>query len=105
MALLVMLFAEPALYFQASAPTLMAVLALAALSTSIAYLIFFRIIARAGPSFVVLVTMLVPVSAIALGTLFLGEKLEFYEIAGALMIGLALVVIDGRVLKLVGFKG
>jgi drug/metabolite transporter (DMT)-like permease len=47
----------------------------------------------------------VPVSAIALGTLFLGEKLEFYEIAGALMIGLALVVIDGRVLKLVGFKG
>jgi drug/metabolite transporter (DMT)-like permease len=104
MAVIVLLTSNVTLYAQISTKTCIALLALAAMSTSLAYLLFFRIIARAGPSFVSLVTMLVPVSAIALGTVFLGEKLSTHEIIGALVIGLSLMVIDGRALKYAGLK-
>ncbi len=45
-------------------------------------------------------TLLVPVTAILLGWLVLGEQISLREIAGALVIGSALLLIDGRVLKL-----
>jgi drug/metabolite transporter (DMT)-like permease len=102
MAVIVLPTQDLALYAQASLKTWAALIALAALATSLAYLLFFRIIARAGPSFVSLVTMLVPVSAIALGYLFLDETLSNNEIIGTLIIGLSLVLIDGRALRYIG---
>ena len=48
-----------------------------------------------------LVTLLIPVTAILLGYLVLGESVSLREMAGALVIGSALLLIDGRVLKLV----
>jgi drug/metabolite transporter (DMT)-like permease len=45
-----------------------------------------------------LVTLLIPVTAILLGYLVLGEPISLREIAGALMIGSALLLIDGRIL-------
>ncbi len=95
-------FSTPALYLSAPWHVLLALLASAAIATALAYLLFFWLINRAGPSFVTLVTMLVPVSAIILGALFLGEKLTFNEIAGAVIIGSALVIIDGRALEKLG---
>jgi drug/metabolite transporter (DMT)-like permease len=77
---------------------------LAALSTSAAYLLFFNIIERAGPAFVSLVTMIIPVSAILMGYAFLGEQLTLNEVAGATVIGFALLIIDGRLLTLFGVK-
>ncbi len=102
MGILAFSFSEPSLYFKASAITWEALFSIAAFSTAIAYLIFFRIIERAGPSFVSLVTMLVPLSAIILGMAVLGESLSANELAGAIIILLALVIIDGRVLKKFG---
>lgn len=102
MAVIVLLFAEPAQYAAASGKTWISLILLAAVSTSIAYLLFFRIIARAGPSFVSLVTMIIPVSAILMGYLLLGERLTINEVLGAFIIGLALVIIDGRMLRYVG---
>lgn len=96
MAVIVMLFAEPARYATASTQTWIALALLAALSTSCAYLLFFRIIQRTGPAFVSLVTMVIPISAIALGYIFLGERLDVHEFIGAGIIGLALLIIDGR---------
>ncbi len=104
MVVVVALFAEPSQYAQASQQTWVALVLLAVLSTAIAYLIFFRIIARSGPSFVSLVTMIVPVSAILLGYLVLGERLTWHEIVGAMIIGFALLIIDGRALKWIGLK-
>jgi drug/metabolite transporter (DMT)-like permease len=78
------------------AATVAAVLGLAAFSTALAYIVFFRISASAGPSNVMLVTLLIPVSATALGVLVLGERLAPHQVAGALVIASALVVIDGR---------
>lgn len=102
MAVVVLIFADPTQYADASPKTWAALLGIAAISTSLAYLIFFNIIERAGPSFVTLVTMLVPISAILLGYLFLDESLSVRDIIGALVIGSALVIIDGRVLKWLG---
>jgi drug/metabolite transporter (DMT)-like permease len=76
-----------------------ALLGLAALSTSLAYIVFFKIIARSGASNVMLVTLLIPVTAILLGVLVLGEPLTINVIAGAVVIGISLVVIDGRVVS------
>ena len=102
MAALAFSFSEPALYAKVSFATWQALIALAVLSSAVAYLIFFRIIAKAGPSFVALVTMLVPLSAIVLGILVLGESLSLHEALGALIIISALAIIDGRVLRKFG---
>ena len=69
---------------------------LGVLSTGIAYVIFFRILARNGATNISLVTFLVPASAILLGALFLGEALEPREFLGFGVIALGLAAIDGR---------
>jgi len=79
--------------------TWLAVIGLAALSTALAYIVFFQILRRSGATNVMLVTLLVPVTAILLGWLVLGEQISPREIAGALVIGSALLLIDGRALK------
>ncbi|MET3906813.1 drug/metabolite transporter (DMT)-like permease [Bradyrhizobium sp. S3.3.6] len=80
--------------------TWLAVLGLAALSTALAYIVFFQIIRRSGASNVMLVTLLIPVTAILLGWLVLGEPISMREIAGAVVIGSALIVIDGRAVRM-----
>ena len=91
-------FDQPATLLDASAYTWAALLGLAVLATALAYIVFFRIIARSGAANVLLVTMLIPVSAILMGHFVLGEELRLREIIGALIIGGALVIIDGRAL-------
>lgn len=100
MTLLAFSFSDPTQLVTASWHAWAALLGLALLATSLAYIIFFRIVARAGAANVLLVTMMIPVSAIALGVSVLGERLEAREIAGAIVIILALLLIDGRVLQL-----
>ncbi|MBR0775434.1 DMT family transporter [Bradyrhizobium diazoefficiens] len=80
--------------------TWLAVLGLAGLSTALAYIVFFQILRRSGATNVMLVTLLIPVTAILLGSLVLGEPISLREIAGAIIIASALLVIDGRVLNL-----
>ncbi len=75
-----------------------ALVALALFSTALAYAIFFRLLASAGTTNISLVTLLIPVSAILLGTFILGEHLSVTQFAGMALIGLGLVAIDGRVL-------
>lgn len=80
---------------------IIALIAMAVLSTALAYVIFFRILTRAGAMNILLVGFLVPVSAVLLGNLLLGEDLEFQDLAGMLLIGIGLVVIDGRLINVV----
>lgn len=96
----IVLFAYgPAALFVGSAPVWAAVLALALVSTAFAYILYFSIIASAGATNASLVTLLVPVSAILLGALFLSERLEAFELAGMALILLGLLVIDGRIFR------
>lgn len=79
---------------------LVAILALAVLSTVLAYLIFFRLLANAGAVNLALVTFLIPVSAIGLAVLVLGETLALRHGLGMGLIGLGLAVIDGRLARI-----
>lgn len=80
-----------------STTVLVALVLLGAVSTGIAYLLFFRILERAGATNVSLVTFLIPVSAILLGVLLLDEHLEVHQIIGMAAIAVGLTAIDGRV--------
>lgn len=83
---------------------LLAVGAMAALSTALAYLIYFRLLASAGATNLSLVTFLIPVSAAALGALVLGEVLLPRHLAGFALIAAGLIAMDGRMLKWVRKK-
>jgi drug/metabolite transporter (DMT)-like permease len=77
-----------------------AIVALALLCTAFGYVMYFRLIDSAGATNALLVTLLVPPTAILLGSLFLGEQLAPQDFAGLLLIGLGLAAIDGRLLTI-----
>lgn len=73
-----------------------AMIGLALLSTALAYALFFRILAGAGAVNLSLVTFLIPISAILMGVVVLGETLHATDFLGMALIGCGLVAIDGR---------
>ena len=77
-----------------------ALFGLAFLATALAYVIFFRVLATAGATNLMLVTFLIPVSAILLGALVLGEVLAAKHFAGMALIAVGLAAIDGRVVRM-----
>lgn len=79
-----------------SATTIAALAGLALLATSLGYVIYFRILATAGATNLALVTFLIPVSAILLGTTFLDEVLLPKHLMGMALIGLGMAAVDGR---------
>ncbi|MEM6709477.1 MAG: DMT family transporter [Pseudomonadota bacterium] len=79
-----------------SEATVGAIGALSIASTALAYLLFFRLLAEAGATNTVLVTLLVPVSATALGVVFLAEPLIEYQLVGVTIVAFGLSLIDGR---------
>jgi drug/metabolite transporter (DMT)-like permease len=83
-----------------SATIWLALAGLALLSTALGYVLYFRVLADAGATNLLLVTFLIPLTAILLGAAFLGERLEPRHFAGMALIGVGLAVIDGRLLRL-----
>jgi drug/metabolite transporter (DMT)-like permease len=79
-----------------SATAVGAVLAIAILTTAVAYLLFFAVLKSAGATNASLVTYLVPVSAILLGTVFLGERLGPADYAGMVLIIGGIALAQGR---------
>ncbi len=73
-----------------------AISALALVCTAFAYVLYFRLIDRAGATNALLVTLLVPPTAILLGALFLGEQLAPQDMIGLVLIAFGLAAIDGR---------
>ncbi|BBE74096.1 DMT family transporter [Oharaeibacter diazotrophicus] len=92
---LALIFEDPLALPMPGPDVVAAVLFLALAATALAYVIFFRILTLAGSN-VMLVTFLVPVSAILLGVAVLGERLEPRHWAGMLLIMAGLAAIDGR---------
>jgi drug/metabolite transporter (DMT)-like permease len=96
---LALVFEHPLSLAMPSLAAWQAVLGLALISTALAYVIFFRILATAGATNLLLVTFLIPVSAIFLGSMFLGEQLEPKHFFGMVCIAAGLACIDGRLLR------
>jgi drug/metabolite transporter (DMT)-like permease len=76
-----------------------AILGIAAFSTALGYVLYFRILATAGATNLLLVTFLIPVSAVVLGVLVLGEQLSSRHLLGMALIGVGLAAIDGRLIR------
>ncbi len=85
--------------------TITALLVLSVVSTAIAYILYFRLLASAGATNTVLVTFLIPANAVLLGATFLGEPFELHHLAGLLIILMGLALVDGRVLRLRAASG
>jgi drug/metabolite transporter (DMT)-like permease len=79
-----------------SHPVIFSLLALGVFSTALAYFLYFRILTASGATNAALVTFLIPVSALALGVLFLGESVGGPQLFGMVLIALGLSLIDGR---------
>ena len=80
------------------------VLMLGVVSTAFAYILFFAILQSAGATNISLVTLLVPVTAILLGALVLGERLGASDLVGMGLIALGLSAIDGRLWRGLGLR-
>ncbi len=78
----------------------LAIASLGALGTGVAYLIYFRLIVGFGAVYATTVTYLVPVVAVALGVVFRGESLHWYDIAGAALVLLGVAVSQGVIRRL-----
>lgn len=76
-----------------------ALLGLASLSTALAYVLYFAILARAGAANLMLVTLLIPPFAIALGAAFLGERIGPEAWLGFAIIALGFAMNDGRLFR------
>jgi drug/metabolite transporter (DMT)-like permease len=81
-----------------SAISLAGIAALGLLSTSIAYLLYFKLLARVGATNLLLVTFLLPIVALILGEMFLGEHVHTIDLLGLALIMDGLAAIDGRLL-------
>jgi drug/metabolite transporter (DMT)-like permease len=68
------------------APAWLALLAVGVVCTGVAYILFFRLIANAGPPRALAVTFLVPVFAVAYGVLLLGEHVTPWMLVCAVVI-------------------
>jgi len=77
-----------------------AVASAAVFCTALGYALYFRILAAAGATNLLLVTLLMPVGAVLLGIGILGEQIRTGEFVGMVLIGLGLMAIDGRLLAL-----
>ncbi|MCG8492205.1 MAG: DMT family transporter, partial [Sneathiellales bacterium] len=101
---MVLLIDKPwSFYSVVSLETVAAIIALALFSTAVAYILYFQLIKSAGATNASLVTLIIPASAILLGSSFLGEKITLEALIGMAAIGLGLLIIDGRIFMI--FKG
>jgi drug/metabolite transporter (DMT)-like permease len=82
-----------------SLPVWGALLALALLTTALGFWLYFRLLSAAGATHVMLVTLLIPVTALLLGSLVLDEPVTASALAGMALIGAGLLAIDGRLLR------
>jgi len=93
-----LLWAEPWHLPVPSATALLCVLGLGLLCTAIAYRLYFRILALAGATNLLLVTLLLPPATMGLQVLLLGRPVGWPELSGFAVIALGLAAIDGRAL-------
>ncbi len=99
MAPIVFFLYSPEQIVTSSIPIWTAILVLAVFTTAFAFILYFNLIASAGATNASLVTLLVPLSAIMLGAVFLGERLKPFELFGMILIMTSLVIMDGRLLR------
>jgi drug/metabolite transporter (DMT)-like permease len=74
------------------------------IATAFAYLLYYRLLGMVGSGNLMICTLLVAPVAIVLGAIVLHEQLEPRAYAGFVILGAGLLVLDGRILRLVSKK-
>ena len=92
----IVIFDQPWQGASVGASTWLALLGLGVISTAVAYIVYFRLLRSVGATNLLLVTLLIPISALSLGVLFLDEPLELRQLAGMTVIGFGLLIARGR---------
>lgn len=105
MAPVVLLFAPPWALPMPGWGSLASLATLAFVCTAIPYVLYFRLLARAGATNVVLVTILSPPGAMLFGATILGETLSASQLAGFALVAFGVAVIDGRPLAWLRRRG
>ena len=90
---------QPWALMNPSAQTWASIVALAVLSTALAYILYFQVLSRAGATNILLVTFLIPMTSIVLGGLILKEQLDWVHVKGMALIAMGLILIDGRLMR------
>lgn len=81
---------------KATPSVVLALLALGALGTGIAYLLFYGLIGEIGATSTSTVTYVIPLVAVALGVIALGEHIGWNDFAGAAVVVAGIGVAEGR---------
>ncbi len=100
----VALVAEGVPSFDLSVEVWASLLAVALMSTAVAYLLYFEILVRAGSANLMLVTLMIPPIAVSLSYTFLDERLGNEALYGFVLIAIGLAITDGRLLNRLGGK-
>jgi drug/metabolite transporter (DMT)-like permease len=74
-------------------------IAFAVINTALAYVVYYRMLADTGVTYISLVTFLIPVVALLLGAAILNEEVAVRGLLGMAIIGLGLAAIDGRLIR------
>lgn len=67
--------------------------------TSAAFIVFYWVLPKVGPTNITMVTFIAPISALILGAWILGERLLFEHLVGMVAIMMGLLMIDGRIVR------
>ena len=74
-------------------------LAIALVNTALAYVVYYRMVANVGVTYISLVTFLIPIIALFLGSMFLDESVSWRALAGMAIIALGLAATDERLFR------
>jgi len=80
-----------------SATAVAALVALGIVGTGMAFIVYYRLLETANPTYVSMVTYVIPVFGVILGVLVLGERLTWHTLAGFALILLGVMVVNGLV--------
>ena len=78
-----------------SPASLGSLLALGVLGTAVAFIVYYRLMETADPSYVSMVTYVIPVIGVILGVVILSERLTWNAYAGCALILLGVVIVNG----------
>lgn len=95
MAPLAMLVDMPWTIDRPSPAALGSLLALGILGTGLAFIVYYRLMETANPTYISMVTYVIPIFGVILGVLVLNERLTWYALAGFALILLGVMVVNG----------
>ena len=91
-----MIWLEGIPHFELSLQLTAVFIGLGAIGTSIAYLLYFKILKLAGASNLMLVTIIVPIFAVLLDALVLAQFVSITDGIGFVIVAIGLAIMDGR---------